>query len=166
MYKEIKNGNSSGRVRIQNDKVFWDSNDKNILQIAISEIVVIGEYTNSDGPFFDDWFLAFVTRDEHLQSIPMYAENIDELTQYLSKKFNCDLNSTHFANSTEWKSIIRYPTNLKDKPLFTLELPNNYKSPKTYLSKILSSVVLGNINNVQNIVLTEDVKNELANACR
>ena len=133
MQGEIKKQNSSGIVRLQGDKVFWDYDNKNILQIDIKDIVVIGEYTNSDGPYLDDWFLTFVTKDGQWQSIPWYADNIDELTQYLSDKFHQDLNETYLANSTEWKSIVRYPTHLKEKTLFTLTPCATYKEPKTFL---------------------------------
>ena len=67
-------------VRLQGERVFWDYDNKNIFQIDINDIVVIGEYTNSDGPYFDDWFITFVTKDGQWQSIPWYADNIDELT--------------------------------------------------------------------------------------
>ena len=166
MQGEIKKQNSSGIVRLQGDKVFWDYDNKNILQIDIKDIVVIGEYTNSDGPYLDDWFLTFVTKDGQWQSIPWYADNIDELTQYLSDKFHQDLNETYLANSTEWKSIVRYPTHLKEKTLFTLTPCATYKEPKTFLDKILSSVGFGNLDTTQNITLTEEVKNELTNANR
>ena len=166
MQKQINNENSSGIVRLLGDNVFWDYDNKNILQINFNDIVVIGEYTNSDGPHFDDWFITFVTKDGQWQSIPWYADNIDELTQYLSTKFHQDLNETYLAGSTEWKSIIRYPLHLKGKTLFTLIPSATYKEPKTILDKILSSVGFGNFDTEQNITLTEDVQNELMNASR
>ena len=157
---------TSGKIRIEGDVIFWDYEDRNLLQLDTNNIIAIGEYTNSDGPYFNDWFLTFVTKDGQWQSIPWYADNINELTQYLSNKFHQDLNSTYLTNSTEWKSVIRYPLHLKDKPLFTLTPSDTYKVPKSFLGKILSSVGFGNFDTNQNISLTEDVKNELANACR
>ena len=163
MQEQIKKENSSGIVRVQDDKVFWDYDNKNILQIDINNIVVIGEYTNSDGPYLDDWFLSFVTKDGQWQSIPWYANKIDELTQYLSNKFQQDLTGTYLAGSTEWKSIIRYPVHLKERALFTLTPSDIYREPKTFLDKILSSVGFSNFDTTQNITLTEEVQNELAN---
>lgn len=166
MQGQIKKDNSSGKVRLQGDKVFWDYGNKTILQINLNDIVVIGEYTNSDGPYFDDWFLTFVTKDGQWQNIPLYADNIDELTEYLTNKFQQDLSVTYLANSTEWKSIVRYPTHLRGKTLFTLTPSDTYKIPKTFLDKILSSVGFGNFDTAQNITLTEEVKNELTNVSR
>jgi hypothetical protein len=158
MQVPIKKNNSFGKVRLQGDQVFWDYDNKTIFQIDMNDIVIIGEYTNSDGPYLDDWFLTFVTKDGQWQSIPWYADNIEELTQYLSNKFHQDLNVTYLANSTEWKSIVRYPTHLKEKTLFTLTASATYKMPKTFLDKILSSVGFGNFNTIQNIALTEELK--------
>jgi len=157
---------TSGKIRIDGDIIFWDYQDRNLLQLDSNNIIAIGEYTNSNGPYFDDWFLTFVTKDGQWQSIPWNADNMNELTQYLSNKFHQDLNSTNLANSTEWNSIIRYPSYLKDKPLFTLTPSDTYKAPKAFLDKIISTVGFGNFDTTQHIALTEDVKNEIANASR
>ena len=164
MQKQVIKENSSGIVRIQGDKFFWGYENEIIVQIDVNDIVVIGEYTNADGPYIDDWFLTFITKDGHWQSIPMYAKNIDKLTQYLSNKFHQDLNETCLANLTEWKSIIRYPAYLIGKTLFTLIPSSTYKEPKTFLEKILSSVGFGNFDRTQNITLTEEVKKKLIDA--
>lgn len=142
MKEQIQKENSSGIVRLQGDTVFWDYNNKNILQIDLNDIAIIGEYTNSEGPYLDDWFLVFVTKDGQWQNIPWYANNIDELTQYLSNKFHQDLNVTYLANSIEWKSIVLYPTHLKEKALFTLTPSDTYKEPKTFLDKFYRQLVL------------------------
>jgi hypothetical protein len=164
MQGQINKEASSGTVRLQGDVIFWDFGNKNISQINVNDIVVVGEYTNSDGPYFDDWFLVFVTQDGQWHAISWYADNIDDTTRYLSEKFHEDLNGSHLANSTEWKSIVRYPTYLKDKPLFILTPSDTYKIPVSFLDKILSSIGFGNFDTTQNISLTEDVKNELTKA--
>jgi len=109
MEGKIPKDNSSGIVRLKDDKLFWDFDNKHIFEVDLDDIVVIGEYTNSDGPHFDDWFLTFVTKDGQWHSISWYADNIDEVTQHLSNRFHQNLSATHLANSTDWKSIVRYP---------------------------------------------------------
>jgi hypothetical protein len=164
MQEQIHKDISSGIIHLHDDKIFWDYDNRNILRIDISDIVIIGEYTNPDGPYFDDWFLTFVTKDGRWQSIPYYAANVDELIQYLSDTFKQDINITYLANSTEWKSVIRYPLRLKGKPLFKLALIEDYKAPKTFFDKILSSVGLGGLDTTSGVDLTDEVKNELKNA--
>ena len=166
MEKQIHKDTSSGIVRVQDDKIFWEYDNKVILEIDVRHIVVIGEYTNSDGPYFDDWFLTFVTKDGQWQSIPWYADNRDELLKYLSEKFQPDFNISYLTGSFEWKSIVRHPTNLKGKALFKLTPTEKYKEPKTIFDKILSSVGLGGFDTTKYVDLTEEVKNELTNASR
>ena len=166
MKEKNQKDTSSGTVRLQNDKIFWDYDNKSIFQIDIGDIVIIGEHTNSDGPFFDDWFLTFVTKDGHWQSIPWYADNIEELTTLLCDKFQSDLNNSFLNGSTEWASLIRHPTYLKNKPLFKVTPTESYKEPKTFLDKLLSSMGFGGNDTTKYVSLTEEVKNELTNASR
>ncbi len=163
MQAQNKNDKTSGAVWIQGDKVFWDYDDKNVLQFDINDIVVIGEYTTTDGPWLDDWFLIFITKKDQSLSIPFYANNIDELLQYLTKKFHDDFTKACLANSSEWNSIVLYPKHLKGKALFTLALSDTYKVPKTFLEKVTASVGFGNFNTTRNVTLTDEVRGELAN---
>lgn len=148
---------SSGIIAIEGDKIIWHNTDLVFATFNLSNIVVIGEYTNSNGPWFDDWFITFVTKDGKWFSIPWYADNIDELTKILCDKFQPDLNVSYLTNSTIWKSIVRHPANLKDKPLFVLTPSKNYKEPKTFFDKILSSIGLGNFDTTKDISLTDEV---------
>ena len=166
MQGEIRKESNSGKVRLQDNKIFWDIADKDILQIDIPEICIIAEYTNSDGPWFDDWFIAFVDKKGHWQSIPMYADNIDNIIQFLTDKFDTEFKSNSLVNSTEWSSIIVYPTHLKGKTLFKLTPVDNYKEPKTFLDRILYSIGLGKFDTTKNIELTDEIKSELTRACR
>lgn len=153
--------NSSGVVHLQDDIIYWDYDNKNILQINFNDIIVIGEYTNTDGPYFDDWFLTFVTKDGQWQSIPWYADNIDELTEVLCKRFLPDLNVSFLTGSTEWESVIRYPKRLNNEPLFKLISTETYKEPKRFFDKLLSSIGLGGFDTTNNVDLTDEVKKEI-----
>ena len=166
MQGQVKQDNSSGIVRLQDDTVFWDYDNKTIVQLDLNSVVVIGEYTNSDGPYFDDWFLTFVTKDGQWQSIPLYADNMDELIKHLSNKFHQDFTLTQLANSTEWKSVVHYPTHLNGKPLFTLTPSDTYKVPETLLDNVMYSAGFGNFDTTQYITLTDEIKQELTNASR
>ncbi len=166
MQGQIDKANTSGIVHLQDEKIFWNYNDESILQIDFNDIVVIGEFTNSDGPYFDDWFLTFVTKDGHWKSIPWYADNIDEMTTLLCKKFQTDLNVSYLTGSTQWASVVRHPTHLKNKEPFKLTPTENYNKPKTVFDKLLSSVGCGNFDTNQYINLTDEVKDALTNASR
>ncbi len=166
MQEKTHKGTSSGKVRLQDEKIFWDYDNKNVLQIDITDIIVIGEYTNSDGPYFDDWFLTFVTKDGHWQSIPWYAEDIDALTNLLCDKFQSDLNRSYLTGSTKWASIVRHPTHLKNEILFKLTPTETFKEPKTFFDKIISSIGFGGSDTTKYVDLTDKIRNEVANASR
>lgn len=157
---------SSGKVTIEGDKVIWHNEDLVFATFKLSDIVVIGEKTNSNGPWFDDWFLTFVAKDGNWFDVPWYADNIDELTKVLCNKFQSDLNLSYLTNSTTWNSVVRHPLNLKGHNLFVLTPSKDYKEPKTFFDKILFSVGLGNFDTTKDIHLTDEVKKELANASR
>jgi hypothetical protein len=157
---------SSGIISIEGDKVIWHNIDLVFATFNLSDIVVIGEHTNSNGPWFDDWFIDFVTKGGKWFSIPWYADNIDELTKLLCAKFEADLNGSFLTGSTKWASVVRHPVHLKNKPLFKLTPTENYKEPKTIFDKMLYSFGLGNFDTTKKLDITDEVKSELTNASR
>lgn len=156
-----KSDQSSGVVTIQGDEVIWHNVDLVFATFNLHDIVVIGEHTNSNGPWFDDWFIDFVTKDGKWFSIPWYADNIDALTNVLCDKFQSDLKISYLTNSTNWNSIVRHPSNLKSKPLFVLTPSDSYKEPRNFFERFLAGIGLGNFDTTKNVNLTPDVKKEL-----
>jgi hypothetical protein len=114
---EEKKDNTSGKVQIIDRKIVWSHKDKTISEIDLDEIVIIGEYTNSEGPWFDDWFLVFVTKDGLWKHIPWYADNIQELILVLQKHFKSDIEGSYLTGSITWDSVIRHPSHLKNQKL-------------------------------------------------
>lgn len=156
-----KSEQSSGTITIEGDRITWHNIDLVFATFNLAEIIVIGEHTNSNGPWFDDWFIDFVTKNGKWFSIPWYADNIDALTEILCDKFEPDLNISYLTNSASWNSIVRYPSNLKGKPLFVLTPSTTYKEPKNFFQRLLAGIGLGNFDTTKDINLTSDVKNEL-----
>jgi hypothetical protein len=163
MQQQKQKDNTSGKIRIDNNVFYWDYKDENILQVDIGEILIIGEYTNSDGPWFEDWFLTFVTKDGQWQSVPMYADKINDLLDLLCNTFDPGLRQNFLTGSTDWDSAILYPVSLKGKQLFELTPTETFKEPKTFFDKLLSSIGLGGFDTTKHVSLTEEAKNELTN---
>jgi len=153
----------SGFITLEGMKVIWHNDDIVFTSFDLSEIAIIGEHTNSNGPWFDDWFIDFVKKDGSWSSISWYADNIEELTEYLSKNFQKDFYSSYLTNSTSWNSVVRYPDPLKGKPLFTIIPTKSYKEPKTFLGKILHGCGWGKFDTTKVIRLSQEVENELKN---
>ena len=157
---------SSGAVTIQDDEVVWHNADLVFAIFNLSDVAVIGEHTNSSGPWFDDWFLDVVTKDGRWFSIPWYADNIEELTRILSDRFQQDLNTSFLTNSTTWASVIRYPGHLKSRPLFKVIPTKNFKAPKTVFDKMLFVLGMGRFDTTKTLALTEEVDKELTSSHR
>jgi hypothetical protein len=148
----------SGVVSIIGDKILWHNEDIVFAAMNLSDIAITGEYTNDSGPWFDDWFITLVGKNGEWINIPWYANGIDELTKVLSEKFEAGLNISSLANSAVWKSIVRFPESLKDKPLFILVPSVYYKEPKTFFDRILYAMGLGKFNTTKQKELSNDVK--------
>ena len=106
----------SGSITVEGDVLVWRDGE----EVIISDTVVVGEYTTSDGPWFDDWFLVLVMKDGSWHSISQYAKNIEAVIAYLNKKFQADIVACSLVSSTSWNSVVLYPAHLKGKPLFNL----------------------------------------------
>ena len=108
----------SGEIEIENDKIIWKYENENIVEINFDEIFMIGEYTIDS--MSDDWFIVFVGKNGSWKRISMFANNTNELLNFLSEKFSVEVGQTQLANSTKWNSVISYPKLLRGKKLFRL----------------------------------------------
>ena len=78
------NNNESGTISYANGIVSYQQ-DSFSWSISISDVHLIGEYTNSDGPFWDDYFFVFLTAKENgWHQASFYANGRDEVLAALS----------------------------------------------------------------------------------
>lgn len=149
---------TSGIIELNGDSVLWHNEDVVFLQFHISDIVVIGEYTNSNGPWFDDWYLTVVLKNGEWKSVPQYAGNIDQLTEELCKRFDPLLRERQLANSTHWKSVVSFPIHLRGTALFQLLTATTYQKPANLFQKLLFSLGVAKADTSKTIVLSEEVQ--------
>lgn len=109
--------NKSGKTFIDNGKVIWGFNEKSIVEIPIDQIKLIAEYTTTNGPFRDDWFLLIYNDKAECFEISMYAENIQEMMSELGELMDFKLFGTLYA-SVDWISNIHYPTEFSGEKLW------------------------------------------------
>jgi hypothetical protein len=156
--------NDSGKVNVSQDIITWAMISDDRITIDLNDVKFIGEYTTDDGPFVDDWFLSFVYSDGTWDNISVYADNIESVKDYLSKKFSLDT-SYYLANSTKWDSQILYPKAFLGHKLFEMISPKGYKEPETLIDHIKLSLGLGKYGKAWYFDLTPEVKAALQNAC-
>jgi hypothetical protein len=89
---------------------------KLVWHLKISEIRVIGEYTNGDGPLLDDYFYVFALSCGDVFEAAMYAR--PGLMSDLSLALGASLHPG-LANSAQLNSRVLWPETLAGQPLFT-----------------------------------------------
>lgn len=98
----------SGSYRLSNGTLSYRSEVYGSWDLPIAEITLIGEYTNEDGPFADDFFLVFLTaNDGGWHEASFYGEGRDEILRELSalkgSEIVCGLClSMSFASQVIW----------------------------------------------------------------
>lgn len=106
----------SGGLSFADDTITYRSSHSN-WSVPISSIRLIAEYTNSDGPYLDDYFIVFLTAMENgWYEASFYAKGRDELLNALSRNLAAPLDCGLF-NSAKYKTRIMWPPHLKDQPL-------------------------------------------------
>ena len=87
-------------------------------QVPVSQIGVIGEYTNEGGPWGDDWFVVFVRQDGNWFEAPADLLHVEAVLKVLGDELQSSLDLA-LANSTTFKSRVIWPLSLKGQPLLS-----------------------------------------------
>lgn len=91
--------------------------------VPITDVRLIGEYTNSDGPHIDDYFLVFLTApDNGWHEASFYAKGRDVALAALIRRIGDNLECGLFG-STEYKTRIMWPPHLKGQELMEVIPP-------------------------------------------
>jgi hypothetical protein len=137
------NSGDSGRIWLADGKIQYASSGYGTWVVPLAEIHVIGEYTNQNGPFLDDYFFAFVrSADEMWFEASFYAEGRDgflkDLSVALGRTCECSL-----CASTDFISRIWWPESLAGQPLFEFKDEDWWRfRNKQYLSSAVKSFLL------------------------
>jgi len=100
-------------------------------KLPVSDVSVIGEYTNEDGPFADDYFLVFVTGDDSgWFEGSFYGDRRDELLQELSALLGSEI-ALELSHSTTFTSRILWPETMRGKALFDFQPQGLFKNRQT-----------------------------------
>ena len=114
---DLQRAEESGVLAFERDTVGYTSRYYGSFSIPVADIAVIGEYTNQDGPYLDDWFLDFVLRDGcTIFRASAYAVNCREVLDLLSRVLGASL--PRRLTSTDFDSRVMWPPNLAGQPLY------------------------------------------------
>jgi hypothetical protein len=108
--------NQSGRIAIEHDSVSYTMPQQQGWRIAVSELRLVGEFTDDHGPVVDDYFFIFLTRDGCFEA-SFYAEGRDALLAELGRRLQHELR-TGLCHSTSLASRVLWPARLEGHPVF------------------------------------------------
>ena len=112
----MKDKNTSGTIRLDHGTIVYELPGDG-WRLKLSDVRLIGEYTNSNGPFLDDYFFVFLTAAESgWHQASFYADGRDSFLKALSEALRVPI-ETGLCNSVEFKTRILWPSDLNGKPL-------------------------------------------------
>lgn len=116
----------SGVLSLKDSTLYYASPVHGNWQVPLSEIIAFGEYTTDNGPYIDDWFMVFVTRDFNWVEASNYCAGRDEIREELAKLWGVESLYGELAFSTDFSSRAIWPAGIAGKPLFEfLERPQS-----------------------------------------
>jgi hypothetical protein len=78
-------------------------------ELPICRLVAVGEYTNGNGPWVDDYFFVFVEAGGTYRQASFYAVDSSETLARLASVLKADLGAG-LCDSTEWKTRVMWPS--------------------------------------------------------
>ena len=128
----------TGRVYITDDKLYWEVENTNLLEISIPAIRAIGEYTTMHARFRNEWFLVFVLDGGETSQISAYAEGMNDVISQLSAILSSELRPG-LALATDFKSNVIWPPQLTGQELYELKI----KEAKTWFDRFRARLGFG-----------------------
>jgi hypothetical protein len=109
----------SGKLAFDASTLSLTAGARPIWTVDSTEIAVVGEYTNGNGPYLDDYFVVFVRRDGSWVQSSFYAVGRDESLAGLGAALGGEL-VPELCSSVEWKTRVMWPRELLGDALFDL----------------------------------------------
>ena len=123
----------SGRILLDDDVIRYRSAVYGDWDVPVSDVRIIGEATNQNGPFADDYFFCFATGPSMWREASFYAEGRDEFLSALGAKLGSPL-EVGLCHSTDFASCVIWPSSLAGEPMFQFgDVP-----PKGLLGKLFA----------------------------
>ena len=125
----------SGHIELDGDVIRYTSATYSDWTIRVDDIRIVGEATNQNGPFADDYFLCFATGPGMWHEASFYAHGRDAFLAALGERLGAALD-LRLVYSTDFASRILWPVQLIDRPMFKYQdMP-----PKSAVGRLLGSM--------------------------
>jgi hypothetical protein len=110
----------SGRILLEGDVIRYRSAVYRDWDLSVSDVRIIGEVTNQNGPFADDYFFCFASGPAMWREASFYAEGRDEFLSALGAKLGSPL-EVGLCHSTDFASRVLWPPSLVGEPMFRFD---------------------------------------------
>jgi len=111
-----KNQERNDKLVLEGTTARYQIDESVIWQFAVSELLLVGEWTNDHGPFLDDYFHFFVAGNPpQFFEAPMYSN--PDFIKVLGSAIGASLQSA-LSNSTDHHSEVIWPPSLSGHGLF------------------------------------------------
>lgn len=111
----------AGETYIKDQKVYWDFNNNNLLEVEISSICAIGEYTTIHALHRNEWFIVFVLQENETLQVSAYAQGMQEVLTELSAILGTEIIGK-LAMASDFKSNVIFPPPLAGQELYELKV--------------------------------------------
>jgi hypothetical protein len=106
------------RIWLEGDSINYQIGGTLCWTLPIGDLEVLGEYTDPNGPYVDDYFFVFVVRPKHLwNESSFYATGRDEFLQELGKVLGSEP-TCGLVSSTDYRSRVMWPPEIAGIQLF------------------------------------------------
>jgi hypothetical protein len=124
----------SGHIELSGDIIRYASSTYPDWTISVDAIHVVGEATNQNGPYADDYFICFATSREMWYEASFDSEGRDKFLAALGASLGVTL-QLKLTSITDFNSRILWPIELVGKPMFKYDnVPT-----KTIIGRLLGS---------------------------
>jgi len=109
----------SGKLAFDAGTLSYSAGAQPIWTVKSTEIAAVGEYTNGNGPYLDDYFFVFVRHDGSWVQSSFYAVGRDESLAGLAAALGGEL-APELCGSVEWTTRVMWPRELLGDAVFDL----------------------------------------------
>lgn len=141
-----------GKLAIKGSLITFESDFYSSWIFKISDILIIGEFTNQDGPHLEDHFLLFINKTGNSFEAPVNAKGFNSVWNHLADILNLP-KGLYLQGETDFASQVLYPESIRGQPIF------DYvdKSSSSFFGRIFSVLGGGEIeshftNNIKKYV--------------
>jgi hypothetical protein len=106
----------SGKIALHGEAIHYFSEFYGNWELSLSDVIVIGEATNQNGPA-DDYFFCFASGPWMWHEASFYAQGRNEFLNALSRRLGVEMR-LGLISSTDFASRVLWPPELAGKPMF------------------------------------------------